>query len=244
VHQKEHPHQYLNALASFLDACIRAHIFEGFHENLALLHALPDPDANFRAQAFYLGHHLELRYAISTGEFQHAMRHTSLIEEGLQRHAKFLNPGVVITFLYNLAVLHFLAQDYPIAIRFINRILNQGTTSIRQDIFDAARVLELASHFSLGNFDLLESLLRSMSRRLRLHPRENAFEKVVVKGLRKLMDAPLPLHKPIFAEIDEELEAVPGAAFLAGREELLLWLRANLLGQTPAELIRNTGKSV
>lgn len=235
---KAFPHQYVNALAVFLDSCIRSHEFSGFAERLAALQALSSPDAKLRAQAFYFGHHLELRYAISTGQLETGQQKAAAIEEGLAIHARFLPPGVPLTFRYNLAVVHFLAGDHRTTVRYVNRILNDGALGLRKDVLDATRLLELAAHFELAHHDLLESLLRSMDRRLRLEPRAYAFEKVLVQGIRRLLDTPVAQQVAVFEEMRQAFDAIKGATYIAGREEIHWWLLGRIEGRPVAELMR------
>lgn len=232
------PHPYVNALAGFLDSCIRSHAYEGFAARLAALRALPLQDAKLRAQAFYLGHHLALRYAISTGHLDEGVQQAADIEAGLVTHARFLHPGVPLTFRYNLAVVHFLAGDHRTTVRYVNRILNDTALGLRKDVLDATRLLELAAHFELAHHDLLESLLRSMDRRLRLQPRAYAFEKVLVQGIRRLLDTPEEGQAAVFVEMREAFDTIKGATYIAGREEIHWWLLGRIEGRPVQALMQ------
>ena len=232
------PELYIHALTAFLDGCLRAHRFEGFGESLAILDTLPLEDARLRARAFYLGQHLNLRYAITTGNLDWGILKADAIEEGLVRHGKFLSATVPVTFLYNLAVVHFLALDFPATIKYVNRILNQAHLSVRKDILDATRLLELAAHYELAHADLLESLLRSMDRRLRMQPRAFAFEKILVQGIRKLLDTREGEERGSFEGMRDAFDQMAGATYLAGREEIHFWIQAKIEGKTPGEVMR------
>ena len=231
------PNQYIIAITNFLDSCMRAHEFEDFVPTVSKLRALSLKDPRLKARAFYLGTHLELRFAITTGQLALAIDKLDSIENGLRQHASYLSPTIELTFLYNLAVIHFLARDFRGAISFSNRILNRPSSPVRQDLVDGARLFELVSHFELEHYDLLESLLRSMQRRLRTRPRTHAFEKVLVRGLRKLMQAPVSKVKAAFEQLQAEFEAVEGAAYLVAREELLLWMKSRIEGRDVEELL-------
>lgn len=231
------PSQYIIALTNFLDSCMRAHQFEDFVPTVSKLHALPVKDPRLQARAFYLGTHLEIRFAITTGQLALAIDKVVEIEAGLKQHARYLSPTIELTFLYNLTVIHFLARDFPTAISFSNRILNRPSTPVRQDLVDGARLFELVSHFEMEHYDLLESLLRSMQRRLRSKPRSHAFENVLVRGLRKLMAAPPSKLRTVYEALRDEFEAVEGAAYLVAREELQLWIKSKIEERGIEELL-------
>lgn len=237
------PDQYLVALTNFLDSCMRAHDFGGFLENLDKLKGLSLKNPRLKARAFYLGNHLELRFAISTGQLELGISKVAAIEAGLEDHARYLNSSIELTFLYNLAVIHFLARDFRGAIRFANRILNRPSSLVRQDLMDGARLFELAAHFELGNYDLLESLLRSMRRRLRQRSQRHPFEAVLVKGLRKLMAEPESGHAAIFMDLKGEFVAAEGASHLVAREELLIWIRSKLEDRPEQDLLVELARS-
>ncbi len=142
AHQSSYPDKYLLSLTAFLDNCLREAEYSEFSDQVGKIHALNPAQPRLKARAFYLGNHLELRYAITTYQFKIGLRRVRAIENGLKKHRLHLSPSIELTFLYNLAILYFLAQDYQPAIPFINKILKQTKSSVRQDIVDATRLIE------------------------------------------------------------------------------------------------------
>jgi hypothetical protein len=47
------------------------------------------------------------------------------------------------------------------ALFWLNKVLNDNEPTLRQDIFTYARLFNLVVHYELGNFDLLEYIVRS-----------------------------------------------------------------------------------
>ncbi len=233
---KAYPDKYLQSLTSFLDACLREAEYPDFQKQIQKIYQMDPVEPRLKARAFYLGNHLDLRYAITTYQFKVGLRRVRHIENGLKKHKLHLSPSIELTFQYNLAILYFLSQDYQQAIPFINLVRNQGKSPVRQDIIDAARMIELVCHFELRNFELLESLLRSNKRFLKSHPRQHSYETILLKGLRRLLDLPSNQTRPIFEELKKEFEAMEGASYLIGREELMLWILSYLEGKPPSEM--------
>lgn len=227
------PGPYLNALSSFLDACLTTRRYEGFQVGLSQIRDISTKDPATRARAFFLSTHLEINYALATGELEPALERAKQILSELETNLKFLSKSIELSFLYNLAVLHFAAEDYRGVVEFLNRILNQGAVAVRQDIQEAAKVLELIARYSLGQFVLMDSLLRSLRRRLKLHPRQYPFERLVVDHLSRLYNMPsMEERKPLLLALKDSLEAMLQEKELVGYEEVLLWTRAQLEGRS------------
>lgn len=236
---KANPDLYLNTLITYMDACLREDRFPEFQEQSKRLFALKFKDPVLLARAFSLGRHLELRYAITTGELTSGMELGPFIETGLAQHSRYLSPGIELTFLYNLAVVHFLSADYKNALGYINRLLNRPSSKVRQDIPEAARMFELLCHLARGNFDLLESLLRSMRRRLRHRPRAFPYEQPVLKAIEHILhQADTNDWEPALAKLKKQLTEMEGAAHTIGREEILLWTESQLEGRPVSELMK------
>ena len=235
-HQKAYPDKYLLSLTAFLDNCLREAEYSEFTEQVGKIHAMDPVEPRLRARAFYLGNHLELRYAITTYQFTIGLRRVRAIENGLKKHRFYLSPSIELTFLYNLAILYFLAQDYRSASSFLVKVGGQRKSSVRQDIVDTARLFELVCHYELGHFDVLESRLRSIQRFLKSNPRQHPYEQILLKGVRKLLDSPPQKSKAVFQDLKDGFDQMEGATYLIGREEFMLWIRSHIEGIPPSAM--------
>lgn len=220
---------YLNALASYLDACLTHGSYNRFKEKWPQISQFKTKDPATLARAYYLGTHLEINHAFLTGELDSVLSHTGEIVKGLESNLKYLSKSIELSFLYNLAVLHFAAEDYSGSMVFLNRILNQGAVDVRQDIQEAARVLELITQYSKGNLVLMDSLLRALRRRHRLHPSAHVFERLVADHISRLCN--MPEEQKRKAELNKLLkrldEMLKEKEFI-GCEEVMLWARSQL----------------
>lgn len=235
---KAHPDQYLNALVTFLDTALSAHQFADFRAKQSGFTYISTTEPRIQAQVFYYQTHLSLRYSLLTGDFIPGIKAAQALEKGLQAHAKFLNLSVELALLYNLASVHFLSLHFREAVRTIALILNRQSGEVRHDIFDAARLLLLVAHYELGNFDVLDSLLRAQERRNRLHPHAAEFEQVLVHGLRRLASLPPADRKAYFPKIQTKMAPFAHQAHFIGQDEINFWLRSKVEGRIPAEIIK------
>lgn len=235
------PDQYLQVLVSFLDACISSRDFALYIQNADALRQFQSSVPKLNALATLLRINFELRYSLLSGDFEHGRAAGIHAYAAMESHARAADPSIEATLLYNLSSFHFLQGDYKKALQAINLILNRQASPIRQDIADAARLMEMAIHLDLHNLDLVESLQRAMHRRLRLHPRIEDFENILVRGLKKWWEALPAQQDAILRETYREIWELEGAGSIIGRQEILLWLRSKIDGISPAILIRKEG---
>jgi hypothetical protein len=70
----------------------------------------------------------------------------------------------VMVFYYRIASMYFGSGDFDHAITYLNLIINQKNPDYRGDIQAFARILNLISHFELGNTQLVEYQVKSVYR--------------------------------------------------------------------------------
>jgi tetratricopeptide (TPR) repeat protein len=70
----------------------------------------------------------------------------------------------VMVFYYRIASMYFGSGDFDNAITYLNLIINQKNPDYRGDIQAFARILNLISHFELGNTQLVEYQVKSVYR--------------------------------------------------------------------------------
>jgi hypothetical protein len=66
-------------------------------------------------------------------------------------------------------------------------VLNDNENTLRQDLYSYARLFNLAIHFELGNYDLLEYTIKSTFRYLQKRERDFPMEKVIIDNFKKII---------------------------------------------------------
>lgn len=232
-----HPDKFLNSHTSFLDSCLRLGFYADFESAFTDFQKFTPHAPRLLAKAFYLRNHLELRYAIASQQYPIGIRQVRQIENGLRKHKQYLSASIEMTFLYNLGVVHYLNQDFKVAAHFFQKTANQVKDTPRRDLQDSGSLLEATCHFEMGNMGILESRIRSIDRKLRLHPKENPYEVNLLKGLKKLLEAPVAGQKRVFQTMFKKMQEDAGGQFMLGRTELSMWLRSHLEGVPPKDLV-------
>ena len=85
------------------------------------------------------------------------------IEAGLKEYSVYVDLHRILVFNYKFAVLYFGSGDYENTIVYLNKIIN-WKVDLRTDLQCYARLLHLIAHYELGNYDILEYLIKSVYR--------------------------------------------------------------------------------
>ncbi len=97
------------------------------------------------------------------GTFSEGLKLIPYIEEQLAKYELFIDTHRVLVFNYKIATLYFGSGDYATCVDYLQRIINDHV-DLRYDLQCYARLLHLMAHFELGNFDIIESLIKSVFR--------------------------------------------------------------------------------
>jgi tetratricopeptide (TPR) repeat protein len=97
------------------------------------------------------------------GTFSEGLELVPYIEEKLAEYEIYMDRHRVLVFYYKIASLYFGSGDFDKSIDYLNKIIN-WKVDLRTDLQCYARLLHLIAHYELGNFDLLEYLLKSVYR--------------------------------------------------------------------------------
>jgi len=160
---------YIVVLHNLLITLLRLKKYDDFHEELAKLKAIPIKykkrcSENSKAQVIIDVIYAESGWYIETGTFQEAI---PLLPENIEKFESVKNrfdPSIHVVFYFQMAYLFFGGAKPKDALIWMNKLLNETTVEIREDIHCFARIFNLILHFELGNEDLLEYIVKSTYR--------------------------------------------------------------------------------
>ena len=142
---------------------------------------------DIEVQVFTAGHLSELRLLDRMGEHQQGPgpgRAPSC--RAWRSWARGCTRSIELEFWFSLCCVHFGAGEVNKALFWLNKVLNDNEPTLRQDIFTHARLVNLVVHYELGNFDLLEYIVRSTQRFLNKHHRAYEMEVLLIEHIKKL----------------------------------------------------------
>ncbi len=201
---------YIRAINNLLVSESKLHKYDEFKNTIQKLESIKNiPDLkltdNIRLLLFkYSSTHRINRYFM-IGEFTEGVKVIPEISKSLEDFEDMLDTHYIIIFYYKFACMYFGAADYHQVIFWLNKIINMKDVDLRSDIHSFARILNLISHYELGNIDLIDYYIRSTYRFLIKKNDLHLFQKIIMKFLRKLSSITQDQLIDAFKELREQL---------------------------------------
>ena len=136
--------------------------------------------------------------------------------------------------------------EYKKALNWINKLINNNYGNVRMDLQCMSRIINIAIHYELGNYDLIPSLVRSSNRFLtkvdRKFKAETSFLKFANKNLSEEFSP--KMHMNFQKEIDS-LTDITKDSFeqkIIEYFDLISWLKTKTENRTMEEII--SGKTI
>jgi hypothetical protein len=226
----KNPDTYKILLSNLLAAANAADRHELFPPTLAKIRALPSLSFDEEAESFQNLTYLELVYCLNSGQFDAIPELAGRADAGLDEYAAKINQARMLAICMNFSLGFFIREEMRQALSWLGRILNHKSGDQRQDIQQAARILQLVIHLELGNHDLIHSLLRSTRRYLNLRQGMRDYEKALIDFFRIAIDLPpgKAMHQLYHETIShlEQLQSDTTWGDLLLCQEITIWLRA------------------
>ena len=129
----------------------------------------------------------ELQLLNKQGDFNEASERLLVILPEIEILENRLRKEQLLELYFTVAYTFFGSKEPNKALFWINKVLNDNESSLRKDLFSYARLFNLAIHYELENFDLLEYITKSTQRYLARRQRDYDLEKLVIEHVRKLI---------------------------------------------------------
>lgn len=175
------------------------------------------------------------------GRFDEGIKIVPEILEFINHYLSRMDEHQIVVLNYKIACLYFGSGDNKTAIRYLNKVIQFKDSSLREDIQCFARILNLISHFELGNDELVEYQVKSVYRFLIKMGELHGVQKEIFFFLRQLPFSSMSdlrnafrvLHKKLVTLAQDPYEK---RAFLY--LDIISWLECKLENKTVQEVIR------
>jgi hypothetical protein len=242
------PKRYIRTLQYIINAQVELHQLDHARANITAMRALPDTEGfhgqSIASQVFVASYLSELRLLDRSGEHARAMELVAPIIEGMEALGSRLQKEHELEFFFALACVHFGAGEMNKALFWLNKVLNDNEPTLRQDIFTYARLFNLVVHYELGNFDLLEYIVRSTQRFLSKRQRANQVEVLLIEHVRRLARAgDQQARLELFRSLEEQLDTLfrdPNEGLVLKYFDVRSWVRSRAAGITFGEAVKRS----
>lgn len=194
-------------------------------------------------QVFIFSSILEMNYCLKTGEVENGIYAAKEAEEGLKKFAGKIHKQYEIVLYNSIKYIYFEAGELRRSLQWSNKLMNESSEGIRDDIQGIARIFNLILHFELGNTDSLEYFIRSTYRFLMKRKRLYKVESFVLNYLRKnthlisqkeIIDSFKALHEELLPLAKDPFEKKAFEEF-----DIISWLESKIAKKRFGEIIRS-----
>lgn len=182
---------YLRGLNHLLNAQSRLGLRKEFsktHRHLRSLanHKIVKLNENIQIRLFKYSYAHQFNMYFMSGDFEKGCQLLGKIESRLEGYIGMIDKHSELVLFYKIACLHFGNENYRAALKWLNRIINSEDLDIREDVHSFARIINLITHYELGNREVLEYAVRSTYRFLRKKDDLHHFQKEILEFIRDL----------------------------------------------------------
>jgi tetratricopeptide (TPR) repeat protein len=174
------------------------------------------------------------------GTFSEGLELVPYIEGKLEEYELYMDRHRILVFYYKIASLYFGSGDFDRSIDYLNKIIN-WKVDLRTDLQCYARLLHLIAHYELGNFDLLEYLLKSVYRFMSKMQNLSTVEEKIFAFLRNSFSLSPKQLKPQFENLLAQLKPLEKSR-LESRAfmylDIISWLESKINNQHVQNVIR------
>ena len=227
--------QYIRGMHNLLSAQFNLNNYEKFDEYLKIFETFSvsqdgTMNANARIQTFVYLHIAEINKYFLEGTFTEGLKLVPYIEEKLEEYQLHLDRHRVLVFYYKIACLYFGSGNNEKAIDYLNKIIN-WKVDLRTDLQCYARLLHLIAHYELGNFELLEYLVKSVYRFMSKMKNLSVVEEEIFAFIKKSFSISPQKLIPAFENLKDKLQPLQGNP-LESRSfmylDIIAWLESKI----------------
>jgi hypothetical protein len=203
-------------------------------------HPIVSQNENNRILAYQYLYTARINLYFLQGTFTKGLRLVPFLEDMLKEYGPYLDTHRVLVFYYKIACLYFGSGNNEKTIDYLNRIINQKG-DLRTDLQCYARLLHLIAHYELGNFQLLEYLIKSVYRYMAKMGNLSRVEEAIFSFLRRSFHVGAHALKPEFQKLLEELKQFEGSPIESRAFvylDVISWLESKISGVHVQDVIR------
>jgi tetratricopeptide (TPR) repeat protein len=207
-------------------------------ESFAVTSRVQDHD-NFRIQAFIYISQAKINQHFMLGTFKEGLKAVPALEAGLKENAVFLDQHRIMVINYKIATLYFGSGDYSKSIDYLQKIINESG-ELRTDLQCYARLVHLLSHYELKNYDILDSLIKSVFRFMAKMQNLTVVEEEIFRFLRNSFNMSARQLKPELEKFLHKIKHLEKNRFETrsfAYLDIISWVEAKVYGKTMGEVI-------
>jgi tetratricopeptide (TPR) repeat protein len=231
-------HNLLGAHFDLLNYTKFLHTLDQF-ERFSRTEAVKNNNNNL-IQTFVYLHISKINKHFIEGTFTEGLSLVPQIEEKLQEYVLYLDRHRVLVFYYKFASLYFGSGDYENTIKYLGKIIN-WKVDLRTDLQCYSRLLHLIAHYELGNYELMEYLIKSVYRFMAKMENLSLVEEEIFNFLRKSFKLTTRQLEPEFEKLLSKLRTYEKSRYetrVFAYLDVISWLESKIRRVPVQDIIR------
>ena len=236
---------YIKGVHNLLTAHFTIRNYSKFEAQLKKFEAFAESDIvkksdNNRIQVFVYLYIAKINAHFLNGTFAEGLNLVHYITNKLKEFQLYLDRHRILVFYYKIASLYFGSGDYDNTINYLNKIIN-WKVDLRNDLQCYSRLLHLIAHYELGNYDLMEYLIKSVYRFMAKMENLSLVEEEMFKFLRKSFHLSPKELRPEFEKLLEKIKQFEKSRFETRAFvylDIISWLESKVYEKPVYDIIR------
>ena len=248
---QQQPLNYIMALNNYLMVLFVMKKYEEVEKGFILSRSIKSSQLNNIKirNALFTIHCNELNFYLARGEFEKGLVFIKEIEPSFKQYLKEISDEMKLTLFINFALIYFGAGDFTKTLYWLNKIISNYTINLRNEIICFARILNLITHFELGNTDSLEYIVKSTYRFLSKRGGLYKFETTILHFIKNKLPHVFNNKELIqsFIELKEELEEIakdPLEQKALESFDFICWLQSKIEHRPFGEILREKSEYI
>ncbi len=176
---------------------------------LKKIEASVDSNEDVEIKLFSSIRSIELSMFLRKGEFSRALEVINCVENKLDKYGAKIVPVRRAFLEFKVAGVYMGIGDFPNALRWINRVLNNNRLDETEDIIGFTQLLELLVYIEMGYWQLLPYSYKNTKRFFKTRNRMYSFERVLLQYISKLIKCENVIdQKNLWEGLYKELQSV------------------------------------
>ena len=235
---------YIKGVHTLLNAFFDLRYFEKFEPVLKKFEqfektGIAKRHDNFRTHTSIYINSAKINLHLMKGTFAEAVKLVPSIEKNLEEYSLFVDRHRILVFNYKIAMLYFGNGQYELSIDYLQKIIN-GPVDLRIDLQCYARLLHLMSHYELGNYTLIESLIKSVYRFMAKMKNLTVVEEEMFRFLKQSFNVPARKIKPELEKFLDKIKHLEGDRFETrsfAYLDVISWVESKVYNKPMSEII-------
>jgi hypothetical protein len=238
---------YIKALNNLLVAQNKLYLYSEFRETHHRLVSLKRQKQvilteNLQLNLFKAIYIHEINRHFMLGEFKSGTRIVNALEKELMNFIPKLNRNTVMTFYYKIACLYFGNYQFRIAVKWLNKIINEKATDLREDLQSFARILRLICYFELNDAEMINYNIRATYRFLQKKQSFVRYQQLIMNFLRTIKKTDTQL-KTIsrFKELKNNMQKLENKRFEKRAFiyfDIVSWLESKIENRSMQDIVK------